>query len=208
MSREPDQDPIPVMGEAAVTGRASVDAARLDGHAAADASLVALVGRLSTLLAESDLSELEVQAGSTSLVLRKPVAAPVATAAALAAPGPVSPAPVEASAPGAALAAGAATAAPSHGRAAVAPDRPAGHSGRLVVAAPLTGVWYSSASPGSPAFVTVGSEITVGQVIGLIEAMKLFNEIKSDRAGRVVRVVPENGSLVRAKQPLVEVEPL
>jgi acetyl-CoA carboxylase biotin carboxyl carrier protein len=204
MSREPDQDPIPVMGEAAVTGRASVDAARLDGHAAADASLVALVGRLSTLLAESDLSELEVQAGSTALVLRKPVvAAAVAPAAAPAAP-PATP--LEAPAPAAPPAG--APAAPPHGRAAATPDRAAGHSGRLVVAAPLTGVWYSSASPGSPPFVIVGSEIAVGQVIGLIEAMKLFNEIKSDRAGRVVRVVPENGSLVRAKQPLVEVEPL
>ena len=47
-----------------------------------------------------------------------------------------------------------------------------------------------------------------GQVIGLIEAMKLFNEIKSDLAGRVVRVLAENGQLVKAKQPLIEVEPL
>jgi acetyl-CoA carboxylase biotin carboxyl carrier protein len=48
----------------------------------------------------------------------------------------------------------------------------------------------------------------VGQVIGLIEAMKLFNEIKSDHAGRVVRVIAEDGALVKAKQPLIEVEPL
>ena len=47
----------------------------------------------------------------------------------------------------------------------------------------------------------VGGEVAVGQVIGLIEAMKLFNEIKSDLAGRVVRVVPESGTLVKAKQP-------
>jgi acetyl-CoA carboxylase biotin carboxyl carrier protein len=50
--------------------------------------------------------------------------------------------------------------------------------------------------------------VAVGQVIGLIEAMKLFNEIKSDLAGRVVRLVAENGQLVKAKQPLVEVDPL
>ncbi len=50
--------------------------------------------------------------------------------------------------------------------------------------------------------------MAVGQVIGLIEAMKLFNEIKSDLAGRVVRVAAENGQLVKAKQPLIEVEPL
>ena len=56
--------------------------------------------------------------------------------------------------------------------------------------------------------MTAGSEVAVGPVIGLIEAMKLFNEIKSDLAGRVVRVVAETGSLVKAKQPLIEVEPL
>ena len=50
--------------------------------------------------------------------------------------------------------------------------------------------------------------MAVGQVIGLIEAMKLFNEIKSDLAGRVIRVVPDSGALVKAKQPLIEVEPL
>ena len=53
----------------------------------------------------------------------------------------------------------------------------------------------------------MGDEVAVGQVIGLIEAMKLFNEIKSDLAGRVARVCVENGSLVKAKQPLIEVEP-
>jgi acetyl-CoA carboxylase biotin carboxyl carrier protein len=56
--------------------------------------------------------------------------------------------------------------------------------------------------------VTVGSQVAVGQVIGLIEAMKLFNEIKSDLAGRVARVVADRGSLVKAKQPLIEVDPL
>jgi len=85
---------------------------------------------------------------------------------------------------------------------------PAEPPARPSVKAPLTGVWYSSPAPGSAAFVAVGREVAVGQVIGLIEAMKLFNEIKSDLAGRVVRVVPESGALVKAKQPLIEVEPL
>ncbi len=89
---------------------------------------------------------------------------------------------------------------PGSGRA-EAPARPS-------VKAPLTGVWYSSPAPGSAAFVAVGREVAVGQVIGLIEAMKLFNEIKSDLAGRVIRVIPESGALVKAKQPLIEVEPL
>jgi acetyl-CoA carboxylase biotin carboxyl carrier protein len=81
-------------------------------------------------------------------------------------------------------------------------------AGRPSVRAPLTGIWYSAPAPGTPPFVEVGREVAVGQVIGLIEAMKLFNEIKSDLAGRVVRVVPDSGSLVKAKQPLIEVEPL
>ena len=85
--------------------------------------------------------------------------------------------------------------------AAAAPSRPS-------INAPLTGIWYGSPAPGSAPFVDAGREVAVGQVVGLIEAMKLFNEIKSDLAGRVVRVVPESGTLVKAKQPLIEVEPL
>ncbi len=78
----------------------------------------------------------------------------------------------------------------------------------LAVRAPLTGIFYASPGPGSPPFVAVGREVVVGQVIGLIEAMKLFNEIKSDQAGQVVRVIAEDGALVKAKQPLIEVVPL
>jgi acetyl-CoA carboxylase biotin carboxyl carrier protein len=74
--------------------------------------------------------------------------------------------------------------------------------------APLTGIWYGSPAPGSAPYVSLGGEVAVGQVIGLIEAMKLFNEIKSDKAGRVVKINAENGKLVRAKQPLIEVDPL
>jgi acetyl-CoA carboxylase biotin carboxyl carrier protein len=76
------------------------------------------------------------------------------------------------------------------------------------VKAPLTGIFYGASSPAAPPYVSVGSRVEVGQVIGLIEAMKLFNEIKSDLAGRVVKVVVESGALVKAKQPLIEVEPL
>jgi acetyl-CoA carboxylase biotin carboxyl carrier protein len=76
------------------------------------------------------------------------------------------------------------------------------------VIAPLTGIFYGSPAPGSAPYVQAGGEVAVGQVIGLIEAMKLFNEIKSDVAGRVVRLVAETGALVKAKQPLLELEPL
>jgi acetyl-CoA carboxylase biotin carboxyl carrier protein len=159
-----------------------------------DESLLALIDKLAGLLERTELTELEVQVGSTGLVLRKPSAlAPVAAApVAGAAPGIAAPAD-GASAPRGAGATG------SDG--ATAPARPA-------VMAPLSGIWYGSPAPGSAPYVTVGGEVAVGQVIGLIEAMKLFNEIKSDRSGRVIRIHAENGKLVRAKQPLIEVEPL
>jgi acetyl-CoA carboxylase biotin carboxyl carrier protein len=156
-----------------------------------DASLLALIDKLAGLLERTDLSELEVQVGSTGLVLRKPSAlAPVA--------------PVAVATAGAAPINGAsatATAAPPTDGVASALTRPA-------VMAPLSGIWYGSPSPGSAPYVSLNGEVAVGQVIGLIEAMKLFNEIKSDIAGRVVKIHPESGKLVRAKQPLIEVEPL
>jgi acetyl-CoA carboxylase biotin carboxyl carrier protein len=157
-----------------------------------DESLLALVDRLGVLLDRSELTELAVQAGSTRLVLRKPSAFPPTVVAAAAAP-------VVESAGGTATSADPGTAAAGTGAAAAA---------RPTVNAPLTGVWYGSPAPGSAPFLAVGREVAVGQVIGLIEAMKLFNEIKSDLAGRVIRIVPENGALVKAKQPLIEVEPL
>ena len=147
-----------------------------------DAALLALVDRFAAILDHSELSELEVEIGGTGLTLRKPeaVAPPVATPTAAGLP---------------AVAAGAAESAP-----------PA--VGRPSVKAPLTGIWYGSPSPGTSPYVEVGGDVAVGQVIGLIEAMKLFNEIKSDLAGRVVRVIAENGKLVKAKGPLIEVQPL
>jgi acetyl-CoA carboxylase biotin carboxyl carrier protein len=148
-----------------------------------------LIDRLTSMLERSDLDELEVEAGQTGIVLRKPSAlyavAPIAAGA---------------TAPGASEAAGASELAPRAVEPAPAPTT-------RTVKAPLTGIFYGASSPGSPAYVTVGQQIAVGHVIGLIEAMKLFNEIKSDTAGRVVRVAAETGQLVKAKQPLIEVEP-
>ena len=89
-----------------------------------------------------------------------------------------------------------------------APAAPAGPVKELpTVNAPLTGVFYRSSSPQTEAFVQVGSNLGAGDVIGLIEAMKLFNEIRSTVSGRVGRIFAENGQLVRAHQPLLEVEP-
>ncbi len=155
-----------------------------------DVELLALIDRLAELLERSDLTELEVESGGTGLILRKPVvAAPVGPNAATATPSQAHETPSVAGEPSTAGRDPAATARPS-------------------VKAPLTGIFYASPAPGTAPYVKVGGEVAVGQVIGLIEAMKLFNEIKSDLAGRVVRVVPDSGALVKAKQPLIEVEPL
>jgi acetyl-CoA carboxylase biotin carboxyl carrier protein len=75
------------------------------------------------------------------------------------------------------------------------------------VNAPLTGIFYRASSPQTEPFVQVGSSVNTGDVIGLIEAMKLFNEIHSTASGKVRRIFSENGQLVRAHQPLLEVEP-
>jgi acetyl-CoA carboxylase biotin carboxyl carrier protein len=157
-----------------------------------DAALLGVIDRLTAILDHSDLLELEIQVGDTGLTLRKPaaLAQPVAVAG---------PATADA-AHGPAGAVGAPAAGPAPVEAAPA--------ARPSVKAPLTGIWYGSPAPGSAPYVQVGSEIAVGTVIGLIEAMKLFNEIKSDLAGRVIKVNAESGKLVKAKQPLIEVEPL
>jgi acetyl-CoA carboxylase biotin carboxyl carrier protein len=79
--------------------------------------------------------------------------------------------------------------------------------GMRFVTAPLTGVWYAAPSPGARPYVQEGDEIGAGAVVGLIEAMKLFNEIKSDVGGRVTRILVERGTLVKRQQPLVEIDP-
>ena len=175
--------------------------------ATADASLLALVDRLTALFERSDLAELEVCAGGTGLVLRKAGAVRPADVDAGATVDPARDGSVgsahdgpSAARPGPHDAARGSTGAIAGAGEAEGPGQP--------VLAPLTGIFYASPSPSAPVFVQVGQEIVVGQVIGLIEAMKLFNEIKSDRAGRVTRVVAASGALVKAKQPLIVVEPL
>jgi acetyl-CoA carboxylase biotin carboxyl carrier protein len=182
----PAGEPTPAAGTAPVAEEAPPTPRGED-----DVELLGLIDRLAALLDRSDLTELEVEAGGTGLVLRKPAAlAPVAVAVT-----PVVPALT------ADPAAAASVGSPAAGRDPAVSAKPS-------VKAPLTGIFYASPAPGSAPYVTAGGEVAVGQIIGLIEAMKLFNEIKSDLAGRVVRVVPESGTLVKAKQPLLEVEPL
>jgi acetyl-CoA carboxylase biotin carboxyl carrier protein len=78
----------------------------------------------------------------------------------------------------------------------------------ITIVAPLTGVYYSAASPSTPPFANIGEVIHVGQVVALIEAMKVFNEINAEVSGRVIAQVAANGSVVQKGDVLLRVEPL
>ncbi len=83
-----------------------------------------------------------------------------------------------------------------------------GHSEDLhVVKSPIVGTFYASASPGTAPFVTAGARVEAGQVLCIIEAMKLMNEIESDVAGEVVRIFVENGHPVEYGEPLFGIHP-
>jgi len=75
-----------------------------------------------------------------------------------------------------------------------------------VVTAPMVGTFYASPSPGAKAFIEIGDEIKVGQVLCIIEAMKMMNQIEADRAGRVTSIMARNGDPVEFGQPLFVVE--
>jgi acetyl-CoA carboxylase biotin carboxyl carrier protein len=75
------------------------------------------------------------------------------------------------------------------------------------VLAPLTGVFYRQPAPDAEAFVAEGDRVQVGQVLCVLEAMKLFNEIQSDYAGTIVRILPGNGELVSQGEELFWIQP-
>lgn len=77
----------------------------------------------------------------------------------------------------------------------------------ITIKSPMIGTFYKSPSPDKPPFVNVGDEIKPGQVLCIIEAMKLFNEIESEVSGKIVKVLIENASPVEYDQPLFLVEP-
>ena len=142
--------------------------------------ILAAVDLLAPAFADAGLDELELSVGDLHVRLARPAAAAAAAPA-----GPPAPAPA------------------TDGLTPFGEPAP----GMRFVSAPLTGVWYPAPSPGARPYVNEGDEVAAGQVIGLIEAMKLFNEIKSDASGQITRVLVENGTLVKRKQPLLEVDP-
>lgn len=154
------------------------------------------IKELIKLVSESGVSEVEVERGDFKVSIKKveekttiiqQAAAPVAQVFAPAAPvAPVASAP-------------AAPAAPAHTPAA---------SNLITIKSPMIGTYYKTPSPDKPPFVNVGDEIKVGQVLCIVEAMKLFNEIESEVAGRIVKILVENSSPVEYDQPLFLVEPI
>lgn len=87
-------------------------------------------------------------------------------------------------------------------RAPQAKPKPAAPTG-TPVSSPMTGIFYTSPGPGSPAFAKEGDTVVAGQVVGLIEAMKVFNEITAPVSGTVTKVAAQNAQLVQPGDPLV-----
>ena len=88
------------------------------------------------------------------------------------------------------------------------PAAPAASSNAITIKSPMIGTFYRSPSPDKPVFVNIGDEIKAGQVLCIIEAMKLFNEIESEVNGRLVKVVADDSSPVEYDQPLFIIEPM
>jgi acetyl-CoA carboxylase biotin carboxyl carrier protein len=146
------------------------------------------VKKLIELLEESGISEIEISEGEESVrISRYPQGSglPAMPAQYFAPP---------AAAPGA----------PTAGAPAPTPPETLKHGHE--VTAPMVGTYYASPSPGSRPFVEVGSEVTAGDALCIIEAMKMMNQIESDVSGRVVSILVENGSPVEFGQPLFDIE--
>ena len=144
------------------------------------------------LVEQSGISELEVREGEESVRINRHSPQPPAPVQYVAAP-----APAAAAAPAGAPAAAAAAAAPV---AAAKPDN------RHIVRAPMVGTFYRAPSPGAKAFVELGQTVKAGQVLCIIEAMKMLNQIEADKAGVIAEVLVENEKPVEFDQPLFVIE--
>ncbi|GAA0803332.1 acetyl-CoA carboxylase biotin carboxyl carrier protein [Cupriavidus gilardii] len=139
------------------------------------------------LVAESRISELEVTEGEGKVRIVK---APPQVMA--------QPMPMQAAAPAIAAAPAPAAAPAAIPAEPAAPQLPQGH----VVTSPMVGTFYRAPSPGAAPFVNVGDTVKEGQTVCIIEAMKLLNEIESDKAGVIKEILVENGQAVEYGQPL------
>ncbi len=145
------------------------------------------VKKLIELLEESGIAELEISEGEESVRISRhprmaPPAASPAPQAALVAPAPAPQLP--------------ATAAGEH--------KP--RNDDQTITSPMVGTYYSASAPGAKPFIEIGMEIKVGQILCIIEAMKMMNQIESDKAGRVTAILAKNGEPVEFGQPLFVIE--
>lgn len=157
------------------------------------------IKELIKLVSESGVSEVEVERGDFKVSIKKveekttiiqQAAAPVVQQ--LSAPVPAAPV---------------AVATTNNAPAVSAAPAPTA-SNLITIKSPMIGTYYKQPSPDKPAFVNVGDEIKVGQVLCIVEAMKLFNEIESEVSGKIVKILVENASPVEYDQPLFLVEPM
>ncbi len=142
------------------------------------------------LVSESNVSELEITEAEGKVRIVKSAGVAMAAPVVMAAPAAV-PAPVAVAAPAAAPAEAAAPA-----------PAAAGHT----VKSPMVGTFYRSSSPGAAPFVQIGSVVKEGDTLCIVEAMKILNEIESDKAGTVTQILCENGQAVEYGQPLFIIE--
>ncbi len=144
-------------------------------------------------LIEKDIAEFELERGDVKVRIKRAAEAPVVVTAP----------PMMHVAPAAALPAAAPPAAAAAPPAPVlAPREAAPEEGLHIVKSPIVGTFYEAPSPGAPAFVKVGDSVQAGQVLCIVEAMKLMNEIEADASGEIVKRMVQNGQPVEYGQPL------
>jgi len=152
------------------------------------------VQELIKFVAKSGVNEVSIEEENFKITI-KTNQAPTYVTAAIPAPAPVAQQPV--------------SAAPAPAIPAAKAPAPAGEdtSKYITIKSPMIGTFYRASSPDKPVFANVGDEIKAGQVVCIIEAMKLFNEIESEISGRIVKVLAEDASPVEFDQPLFLVDP-
>ncbi|MEO0789379.1 MAG: acetyl-CoA carboxylase biotin carboxyl carrier protein [Bacteroidota bacterium] len=166
------------------------------------------IQELIKLIAKAELSEFKLKDGDFQIHLRgkgyrpegsgeAPIINVPAVAPSYAPPAPTPPAP--AAAPPAAAPASAAPAAAS--------DEPADQSNLIEIRSPMIGTFYRSSTPDKPPYIKVGDSVSKGDVVCIVEAMKLFNEIESEVSGKIVKVMVEDAQPIEYDQVLFMVEP-
>ena len=150
-------------------------------------------------VAKSGVSEVEIEQKDFKITIKTPAGKKEVQVIAAPAPGYVTPPPMPVATPAPAVAAPTPAAAPA--------AAPAADSKYVTIKAPMIGTFYRSSGPGKPVFVNVGDEVKPGKPICIIEAMKLFNEIESDVAGKIVKVLVDDAKPVEYDQPLFLVDP-